>query len=90
MEIPMKTITSLLTAVILVSGAASAMADQQRSDEAPGYALSRQLSRESIVDRGAYASTRREPNVGVKSRLPVGNDFGNDQNIIDFQEQGSH
>jgi hypothetical protein len=86
----MKTITSLLTAVILVSGAASAMADQQRSDEAPDYGLSRQMSRDSVIDRGAYASTRRETAVRTDSSIGTGYDFGNDQNIINFQEQGGH
>ena len=88
----MKTITALLTATILVSGAASAMADQQRSDEAVGYSLSLQATQGSggayaqapRAHRGPYASTRREPSVRTY------NDFGNDPSVIQFQEQGSH
>jgi hypothetical protein len=98
MEITMKTITSLLTAVLLVSGAASAMADQQRSDEAPGYALSWQATQGSgaayasarHAHRGPYASASHERNVRTRSALPVGGDFGSDPAVIDFQEQGSH
>ena len=86
----MKTITSLLTAAILVSGAASAMADQQRSNQAPGYALSWQMSRGSAVHSGAYASVRHERNGGVKNDLAVRRDFGSEQNAANFQAQGSH
>ena len=85
----MKTITALLTAVILVSGAATAMAQEQGSNEAAGYAQNWRMARGATV-QGAYASVRREPNVGVKSVLPSGYDFGNDQNIINFQAQGSN
>jgi hypothetical protein len=88
----MKTITSLLAATMLIAGAASAMADQQRSDEAVDYALSRQATRGDIG--GAYASVPREQDVrgsaATFSRHTFGNDFGNDRNIIDFQETGSH
>jgi hypothetical protein len=90
MEIPMKTITSLLTAVILLSGAASAMADQQRSDESVGYSLSLQATQggafASARHSGPYAAVTREPDVRTS---PTG-DFGNNQNAIDFQAQGSH
>jgi|HubBroStandDraft_1064217.scaffolds.fasta_scaffold54933_1 hypothetical protein len=48
----MKTITSLVAAVLYVAGATGAFADQQRSDEAPGYALSQQ---EAHGSSGAYA-----------------------------------
>jgi hypothetical protein len=95
---PMKTITSFLTAAILVSGAASAMADQQRSDESVGYSLSQQAARGSgganaSARRGhsePYASAWSENNVRVNPGFSVGNDFGDDQNIINFQAQGSH
>ena len=91
MEIHMKTITALLTAAILVGGAASAMADQQRSDEAPDYALSLQAAQGS---GGAYASARREhrgPYASVRgNEVRTNRDFGNDPAIINFQEQGSH
>ena len=94
----MKTITTLLTAAILVSGAASAMADQQRSDEYVGYSLSVQAAQGSggayasaprhtstrHVQRGPYASSWSEPNARTY------NDFGNDPAAIQFQEQGSH
>ena len=88
----MKTITALLTAAILVSGAASAMADQQRSDESVGYSLSLQAAHGS---GGAYASARRGHR-GPYASAWRGNggrtngDFGNDPAIINFQEQGSH
>ena len=53
MEIHMKTITALLTAAILVGGAASAMADQQRSDEAAIYS-------QQAHGSGPYASGHGE------------------------------
>jgi|HubBroStandDraft_6_1064221.scaffolds.fasta_scaffold206859_2 hypothetical protein len=56
----MKTIISLVAAALYVAGATGAFADQQRSDEAPGYALSRQAAHGS---GGAYASAYREYNV---------------------------
>jgi hypothetical protein len=52
----MKTIVTLVTTVMLVAGATSAMAsDQQGSNEAPGYQLSLQAARNF---GGAYASAR--------------------------------
>jgi hypothetical protein len=70
----MKTIIALLTTTVLVAGATTAMAAEQGSDEAPGYALSLQAARgfsgapaargfsRAPAARGfggAYASTRR-------------------------------
>jgi hypothetical protein len=49
----MKTIITLLTTTMLVAGATNAMAAQQGSDEAAGYALSQQAG-----FGGAYASAR--------------------------------
>jgi hypothetical protein len=86
----MKTITTLLTAAILLSGAAGAMADQQRSDEAPGYALSTTMSRGSTTESGAYASAGRGTNVGTKHELPSGHNSGSEQNMINFQALGGH
>jgi hypothetical protein len=54
MEISMKTIIALLTTTVLVAGATTAMAAEQGSDEAPGYALSLKMARGS----GAFASAR--------------------------------
>jgi hypothetical protein len=48
----MKTITTFLAAVMLVAAVGSAVADQQRSDEAPAYALSQRMARHP---EGAYA-----------------------------------
>jgi hypothetical protein len=91
MEIHMKTITAFLTAAIFAAGAASAMADQQRSDEAPGYSLSLQAAQGS---GGAYASARRGhrgPYASARGNdVRINHDFGNDPDIINFQEQGSH
>jgi hypothetical protein len=56
----MKMITSLVAAALYVAGATGAFADQQRSDEAPGYTLSQQAAQGS---GGAYASADREHNV---------------------------
>jgi hypothetical protein len=50
----MKTMIALLTTTVLVAGVATAMAAEQGSDEAPGYALSLRMSRSS----GPYASAR--------------------------------
>ena len=92
----MKTITSLFAATLLIASAASAMADQQRSDEAPGYSLGWQMSRGPAVHRGTYASARRAHSGGLKHDtydrydFPVVHDFGNDPDIINFQAQGSH
>jgi len=90
MEITMKTITALLTATILVSGAASAMAGQQSSNQAPDYALSWQMTRGATGHHGPYASASHEQNVGRKYDVPVGRDFGGEQNAINFQAQGSN
>jgi hypothetical protein len=88
----MKMITSLFAVTLLVASAASAMADQQRSDEAPGYALGWQASRGSPVHRGPYASDWSERSGGARASAsaPVVHDFGNDPNVIHFQAQGSH
>jgi hypothetical protein len=58
----MKTITTFL-AVSLVALAGSAMADQQRSDEAAGYALSQRAAQGS----GAYASVRAAARVRTRA-----------------------
>jgi hypothetical protein len=50
----MKTMIALLTTAALVGGLTTAMAAEQGSDEAPGYALSLKMARGS----GAYASAR--------------------------------
>ena len=96
----MKTITALLTATILAAGATGAMADQQRSDEAPDYALSLQAAHGSSstyasAPRGAYASAPRGHRGPYASAwrgndVRTNRDFGNDPAIINFQEQGSH
>ncbi len=88
----MKAITALLTAALFASGASSAMADQQRSDEAVGYSLSLQAARGS---GGAYASSRRVhrgpyASAWGENNVRVYHDFGNDPDIINFQAQGSH
>ena len=83
----MKTIIALLTTTVLVAGATTAMAAEQGSDEAPGYALSLQaargFSRAAPAARGfggAYASTRRP---GVVHTRTI-----NDAPNGDFQLQG--
>ena len=60
----MKTITTLLAAITLVAFAGSAMADQQRSDESVGYALSRHAAQ---GPSGAYASVRGPAHVRTRS-----------------------
>lgn len=95
----MKTITTLLAATFLVAGAATAMADQQRSDEAVDYSLSLQAAHGSgggyayaaapRAHRGPYASARHE-NGPREQNFRAGHDFGNDPNVIQFQEQGSY
>jgi hypothetical protein len=69
----MKTIIALLTATVLVAGATNAMAAEQGSDEAPGYALSLQAARSF---GGAYASAR-VPGVVHNStfNVPANGDF---------------
>jgi hypothetical protein len=82
----MKTIIALLTTTVLVAGATTAMAAEQGSDEAPGYALSLQAARgfsRAPAARGfggAYASTRRP---GVVHTRTI-----NDAPNGDFQLQG--
>ena len=49
----MKTIIALLTTTVLVAGVTNAMAAEQGSDEAPGYALSLRVAKGF---GGAYAS----------------------------------
>jgi len=55
----MKTIITLLTTTMLVAGTTNAMARQQGSDEAAGYALSQQSS-----NVGAFASARMSGEAG--------------------------
>ena len=50
----MKMMITLLTTAALVAGVTTAMAVEQGSDEAPGYALSLKMARGS----GTYASAR--------------------------------
>ena len=60
----MKTIIALLTTTVLVAGATTAMAAEQGSDEAPGYALSLRVARTYGAAQtassfgGAFASMR--------------------------------
>jgi hypothetical protein len=69
----MKTVIALLTTTVLVAGATNAMAAEQGSDEAPGYALSLQAARSF---GGAYASAR-VPGVVHNStfNVPANGDF---------------
>jgi hypothetical protein len=62
----MKTITSLVAAALYVSGATVAFADQQRSDEAPGYALSQRAGQDF---NGGYASAPARDH--VRHRIPA-------------------
>lgn len=94
----MKTIASLFAVTVLLASAANAMADQQRSDEAPGYALGLQVSRGSTLQgapyaaahRGSYAPYWRARSGGARASVPLVYDFGNDPRIINLQAQGSH
>jgi hypothetical protein len=73
----MKTIMALLTTTMLVAGATSAMAAEQGSDEAPGYALSLKMAKGSGSFGGAYASAR-VPGAPVHNstfNIPAENDF---------------
>ena len=78
----MNTIIALLTTTVLVAGATTAMAAEQGSDEAPGYALSLQASRglggaqAAGSFGGAYASARM-PGVVHNStfNVPANGDF---------------
>ena len=60
----MKTIIAFLTTTLLVAGATTAIAAEQDSDEAPGYAISLQAAQgfgpaqDARSFRGAYASAR--------------------------------
>jgi len=67
----MKTIIALVTTTMLVAGASSAMASPQGSDEAAGYALSRQAAHGI---GGAYASAR-VPGEARNSTVNVQDDF---------------
>ena len=62
----MKTITSLVAAALYVAGGSVAFADQQRSDEAPGYALSQQAAQGFD---GGYASVPARGH--VRHRVPA-------------------
>jgi hypothetical protein len=69
----MKTIIALLTTTVLVAGATSAMAVEQGSNQAPGYALS---LRAAQGFGGAYASTRAPGMVRNNTvYVPAQNDF---------------
>ena len=79
----MKTIITLLTATVLVAGAAGAMAaDRQQSDDAANNDLSWQAA------RGAYASARIPSGARASVRVPVQTP-GVTQRSIDFQAQGA-
>jgi len=82
----MKTIIALLTTTVLVAGATTAMAAQQGSEEAAGYALSLQAARgfsgAQTAFGGAYASARM-PGVVHSTTINV-------PASGDFQAQGSH
>jgi hypothetical protein len=69
----MKTIIALLTTTVLVGGATTAMAAEQGSNQAAGYALSLQAARSF---GGAYASARM-PGVVHNStfNVPANGDF---------------
>jgi hypothetical protein len=66
----MKTMITLLTATVLVAGAAGAMAaDRQASDEAVNNNLSWQAARGA--SGGAYASSRIPSGARASARVPV-------------------
>jgi hypothetical protein len=68
----MKTMIALLTTTVLVAGVTTAMAAEQGSDEAPGYALSLKMARSS----GAYASARVPTQVRNSTfSIPAQRDF---------------
>ena len=78
----MKTIIALLTTTVLVAGATTAMAAEQGSDEAPGYALSLQAARGFSGTQaarsfgGAYASVRMPVVVRTRTiNVPAQGDF---------------
>ena len=65
----MKTIITLITATVLVSGVTAAMAaDRQSSDEVANNELSWQVSR---GPSGAYASARIPARARAQVRVPV-------------------
>ena len=70
----MKTIVTLITTLMLVAGATSAMASNlQGSNEAPGYRLSEQQGARSLDD--AYASARTPGEAHTTVNVPSQNDF---------------
>jgi hypothetical protein len=72
----MKTIIALLTTTVLVAGATTAMAAEQGSNEAPGYALSLRMAKGSGNFGGAYASARVPAQVHNSTfNVPAQNDF---------------
>jgi hypothetical protein len=80
----MKTIITLLTATVLVAGAAGAMAaDRQSSDDAINNDLSWQAA------RGAYASARIPAGARASVRVPVETRARIAPSNIDFQAQGA-
>ena len=69
----MKTIIALLTTTVLVAGATTAMAAEQGSNQAAGYALSQQAARSF---GGAYASARMPGVVhNTTFNVPANSDF---------------
>jgi hypothetical protein len=86
MEILMKTIIALLTTTALVAGATTALAAEQGSDEAPGYALSLRAAQGFGAVQparsfgGAFASARAPGAVRHGTMDPPANG--------DFQLQG--
>jgi len=78
----MKTIIALLTTTVLVAGATTAMAAEQGSDEAPGYALSLRAAQgfgavhAARSFGGAFASARVTGAVhNMTMDLPANGDF---------------
>ena len=70
----MKTIVTLITTLMLVAGATSAMASNlQGSNEAPGYQLSEQQAARSLD--GAYASARVPGEAHTTVNVSSQNDF---------------
>ena len=77
----MKTIIALLTTTVLVAGATTAMAAEQGSDEAPGYALSLRAAhgfgavQAARSFGGAFASARVPAAHRGTMDLPANGDF---------------
>jgi len=75
----MKTFIALLTTTLLVAGATTAIAAEQGSDEAPGYALSLRAAQGFGPARsfgGAFASARVTGAVHNRTvDLPANGDF---------------